>query len=164
MSHIFQHLDTVGDGSGSYEVTGNYASAAEEFFIAPPANKVYTIERMLVFVQDTGAFDAGDYGNGLALTNGLLLTVERDGVELLDLLGNEPIHNNAEWAAMCYDAQVLTWGTGDEMLVARWTFSKSGKPLTLHGKSSDRLVLTANDDMTGLNAHRFKVQGQSGSY
>ena len=62
---LFRYLDTDGDGTGTKDASVDYSGSPEtELFIAPPSGKIYTINQMLISIVDTGAFDAGDYGNG----------------------------------------------------------------------------------------------------
>jgi hypothetical protein len=159
---VSRFLDTVGDGSGLYQATGNYLSAAEDFKIVPASNEVITLERMIVSVSDTVGMDADFYGNNLTLVNGIKVEV-RDGSGLIFSLTDpqHPVFTNAGWAHYCYDASMLTWGTGNENLVVRWTFSKSGAPVVLRGIRGEYLTVTVNDNLTGLDEHQFLVQGLS---
>lgn len=69
---------------------------------------------------------------------------------------------NTSWvyqAAMCYDVQLLAWGSGNDLVAARWTFANSGRPLVLRGNDGDRLELILRDDFTGLISQTFMIQG-----
>lgn len=160
--HLVRILDTNGDGTGTTNANGNYASAADDFYIKPPVGTRYEIDRLIVFIQDTGAFDAELYGNGAILTNGIsLLQLNFDGTTRVDLTGGLSIKSNADWGRLCYDVDVKTWGTGDEVLLARFTFSKFGGPLTLDGDAGQSLVVRLNDNLSALVYHYFTVEGQS---
>jgi hypothetical protein len=52
-----------------------------------------------------------------------------------------------------------TFGSGNNFAVVRWTFERAGQPLRLYGDNSDVLVMTVNDDLTGLVKHDFHIQG-----
>jgi hypothetical protein len=158
---ISRMLDTNGNGTGTKSALGNYTSAAEEFYIQPPEGEQYRLTRMIVSVADTPAMQAEEYGNlGAALTNGITVSVHNSQGLLYDLTDPAfPVKTNAGWAYMCYDAQMLTWGAGDELLVARFTFLKSGAPVVLRSWEGEKLVVTLNDNFTGLIAHSFLVQG-----
>lgn len=152
-----RYLDTNGDGTGTKNANGNYSSAAETFYIDGPL----TITRMIVSVEDTGGMQAEEYGNlGTALTNGITIDIDSGGLdnELVDLTDGEPIKTNAGWGQLCYDVDLKSWGAGDDLLVVRWTFDKSGAPIKLG--DDDRLEITLNDDFSGLIGHYFLVQGQ----
>ncbi len=91
---IYQYLDTNGDGTGTTNAIGNYSVTADDFYYE--ATRPCDIERMIVCVRDTGAFDAEDYGNGVALTNGIRVLVH-DLADNTDryLDGGQAILNNA---------------------------------------------------------------------
>lgn len=156
-TYVFQYLDTNGDGTGTDSAVGNYASAAEDFYYEVTGSGV-EIHRMIVMVRDTGAFDAADYGNSIALTNGIdVLVYDANEDTERSFVGGKKIKNNIGWGALCFDADVKTWGIGDEFLLVRWTFAKSGAPLRL--QKSDKLVVRLNDDFSGLVDQTFQIQG-----
>lgn len=155
--HLFRYLDTNGDGTGTIDATGDYSAAAEDFYFE--ATEGTTIHRMIVSVGDTTSMQAQEYGNiGSALANGITVKLYNEhGALYEDLTDGQPVTTNSEWGALCYDADVKAWGAGNELLVVRWTFSNSGRPL--HLGTSAKLVVQVNDDMTGLLSHRFMIQG-----
>ena len=162
-SQLFsRHLDTVGDGSGTKNAVGNYAITSQDFIIAPSSEQIFSVARMLITLEDTSGMQAEEYGNlGAALTNGICIA-EYDSAGLVSKLCDDvPVKTNAGWARLCYDANVLSWGTTptDELLTVRWTFSKFGAPLVLRGDEGGKLVVTLNDSFTGLISHYFMVQG-----
>ena len=114
------------------------------------------ISRIIVSIVDSGTFDATLYGNRIELPNGILVEVIENGV-VYDLTEGEPITSNSEWAAMCYDFNYIDIGTGDNVAVIRWTFARAGHPLELN--EGDKLRVTIQDDLTGLTAHYFQLQG-----
>jgi hypothetical protein len=154
-----QFLDSNGDESGIKEWTGDYSSVSDIAYIQPSAGEVIWLTRMIVFVKDTGTLDPDSYGNASALTNGLVVRLQDDSGTIATLSGGFTIKTNAEWGALCYDVTNHAWGTGDETLLVRWTFAKSGVEIRLDGDSNERLEILLNDDFSGLNAHRFCVQG-----
>jgi hypothetical protein len=164
-AHFARRLDTNGDGTGTKDALGDYSSAQEIFFIQPPAGEIYDLARILIGIQDTGAMRAEGYGSDAApLANGVALRVQDDAGTLMTL-ADPNIKANGGWAFLCYDAQVLTWGVGDEMLAARYTFTKFGGVIRLRGDNNERLEVVLNDDFSaggqGLVHHYFTVEGQS---
>lgn len=156
---ISQYLDDNGDGTGNKSAIGDYSLGVENFFYK--ATGYTDIHRIIVTVQDSGVFRAERYGAlAAALTNGILIKViaSDDLTELADLTDNIPIIANAQWGSLCYDVDVKAWGAGDQFLLARWTFTRSGSPLRLNPGQSLRVVL--NDDFTNLVDHRFLIQGE----
>jgi len=136
------------------------------FSIAPSAGQVMQINRMLLFVRDNAAFASSeDYGGGGALDPGISLGVysTQDGVadQLSYLLTdvNHTIKTNADWGAYCYDLALVDWGTGDEMITARWTFAKSGKPVYLSGDKGESLAAVVAGTCSHLVDHHLLVQG-----
>ena len=79
-----------------------------------------------------------------------------------DITAGVPVVSNAEWGALCYDAELKSWGAGNELLVVRFTFKKGGAVVRLVADrpTPDRLVVTVNDNLSGLLTHRFMVHGK----
>jgi len=158
-TYLVQHLTSTGVSGGTDDATGDYSGGQEIFYIQPPAGTVYRIARLLVFVRDSKV-NADDYG---AITSGLSTGIgvrtQDDSGTLIDLVDGDKVQTSAEWAHHCYDATALAWGAGNEFLTVRWTFAKSGTVLRLDGDQNERLEVTLDDDMTGLLAHQFLVQG-----
>ncbi|MCW2309717.1 hypothetical protein [Rhodobium gokarnense] len=157
---LFRYLDTVGDGSGTKNAVGNYASPTQDFRITCPANEIYVISRMLVLLRDGGTLSADEYGNLSALTNGILVKVLDSGdSELIDLTDNVPIKSNLHWSRLCYDVTEHDWATGDNFVAVRWTFAASGAPILL--TAGESLAVRLSDDFTGMVEQYFHVQGYS---
>jgi len=158
---ISRFLDANGDGSGGKSFTADYSSAQGIAFIQPAASEVMILERMLVTIEDTTGFAAADYGNITdGLTNGIQVRVQDDSGTVADLTDGVPITTNANWATFCYDADLKTWGNGNEFIMVRWTFGKSGVPVRLSGNKNARLEVLFDDDLRGLVSHNFLVQGR----
>lgn len=155
---LYRFLDTVGDGSGDTNATGDY-STPEEFLITAPTGYEYVLHRMIVKIQDAATgFVAESYGGLGELTNGMLLRVhDAEDAVVLDLTAGVPVQSNVHWARYCYDATLDGFGSGDDFFLIRWTFANSGNPLVLPPGYSLRLLL--RDNLTGLNGHRFHIQG-----
>ncbi|MEE9533202.1 MAG: hypothetical protein V3W06_02190 [Acidimicrobiia bacterium] len=159
MLHPRHRIDAQLSAGSVTDAIGDYSSTPTRFIWTPLEGRTAHIYRLLVFVQDTGAFDAAKYGNNITLTNGIALTVRNvDGDATVHDYTPGRIFTSGDWAARAFDADVKTWGVGDEILVVRWTFSRAGSPIAL----TDDLYLSVdlNDVFTGLNAHRFTIQGE----
>jgi len=87
------------------------------------------------------------------------LLTDRQNNVLCNLSDNDPVKSNAHWGRHCYDIDVKSWGNTptNELLVGRWTFEKCGQPVVLQPDEKIKIVL--NDDLTGLIAHHFQIQG-----
>lgn len=154
---IYRLLDTNGDGTGTKNANGNYSSSPEEFYFKTLQDA--KINRLIIFIEDTTGIQAEEYGNlASALTNGytLVVTDENDD-EVLDLCDGLKIKTNANIGRYCFDVDLKTWGSGNDMIIARWTFLKAGFPLLLN--TGYRLSITFNDDLSGLIEHSFMIQG-----
>ena len=101
-----------------------------------------------------------EYGNlGAALTNGWSIKVkDADDVVLLDINDGVPVKTNAGIGRMCYDVDLKAWtNTTNEVVLARFTFSRAGSELKLN--AGEKLVITLNDSFVGLIDHYFQIQG-----
>jgi len=154
--YVYRLLDTVGDGTGTKNATGDY-STPQAFRISAPSGGLYMIERMIVHIRDAQALSADNYGNLAELTTGVSVKVYNGDTEDVDLTDGEPIKNHADWDGQCYDGKTTDFGSGNNFYTVRWTFSKAGQPLYLHGDWNLRVELA--DNLTGLIKHQFRVQG-----
>lgn len=156
-----QFLSTDGLGGGTSNFIGDYSIVPVTAYAVGPEGGTFVVHRMLVQVYGTKTFQAQEYGNtGLALSKGIEIKVyTKDGAELIsDLTGGKPILTNAEWGRQCYDVDVKAWGSGNEMLVARYTFAKHGAPI--HLGPTDRISIVLSDDFqTGAIENTFLLQG-----
>lgn len=158
MAEYENKLKWLRNASSAIEANVDGSSTPVEFYYTVPAGDTLDIARLLVYIKDFGTFDADLYGNGAVLTNGIDVKVERAGaLPDEDLLDGESIKTNAEWQGLAYDFIYNDIGTGDNVASVRWTFARMGKPLRL--EAGDRFVVTVNDNLTVLTAHRFQIQG-----
>jgi len=155
---LYRHLDVTGDGTGSSDAANDYSTTPGVFKITPASDETFVISRLLVWVQDTGAFGGGDYGHGITITNGISVTLS-DGSTTIDLTDGEPITSNSEWARIAYDLTLSEFSANANYLAARWTFARAGQALRLDGYESEELRIELSDDFSGLDAHSFMVQG-----
>jgi hypothetical protein len=161
-ANIRQFLSANGDGTGEININGNYSDAGlgrTRFFIQPPIDETYLLNRLLVFIEDTQPFSANVYGKDIVLTNGIFLEVVDEGGVTHDLVNDHPVKSNAEWTDHCHDAIVSSYGSGNQALSARWSFFRSGFPLMLEGRNNDRLEAIFHDNFNGLVEHHLKVEG-----
>ncbi len=163
---IYQFLATTGKGAttGHTNAVADYSTATgtsgESFILKPTSTQAFRINRMMVHIQDTGAFAAEEYGNlGSALTNGVVVRVATSTGTVFALTDVNPVKTNAEWARHAYDVRIDTWSVGDEFLTSRWSFWKSGYPLRIDGSDGEYLEVYLQDSCTGLVEHNFFVSG-----
>ena len=152
------HFEYANNGSG-FQATGNYAGGVEQFKVTcKTGSQKLHLTRMIIYLEDVGNFNSSVYGVNITLTNGITVVVyDADDTELQRLTCEDAVLTNAQWARLCYDASYLSWGNGNDSLTVRWTFERSGKPVSL--TSGQYLAVELNDDFTGLEDHTFMLQG-----
>ena len=160
--YVYRFLDTVGDGSGTKGMTGDFSSTPQFFRVNSPAQGFYGIIRILVQVRSSGMTKGETYGDLPELTNGITVAIyDKDDNIVLDLTDGQPIKSNADWARQSYDGAMMDFGagapSGDQFFKVRWTFGEGGQPLFISKELSLRFLL--NDDFTGLIEHSAQAQG-----
>ena len=129
----------------------------QTFEIAPPVDQIWRISQWAIFIQDEKGFDITSYGNGSALTNGMLIQGTFGGVTS-DLLPF-PIKSTADIISVTYEMDLKTFGNNDDVLVARWRFTDCGQFVRLDGSQGDKLQVVIRDDMTFLDKQIITAQG-----
>lgn len=156
---VSRYLDENGDGSGNKNANGDYSVTPQEFFFQPV--REVALERIIISIEGSMGMRADAYGPGMdALINGWeLLAMNKDQLVQQNFTDGVPIRTNASLGRFCFDIDMKTWGIGapEEMLVARFTFSRMGQPLLL--RAGERISITLNDDLSHLIDHMFVVQG-----
>jgi hypothetical protein len=152
---------TEAAGGTLYLGTGNYSSPVD-FAYQTGTGEISVIHRLIVSIGDSTTIKTDCYGGGSALSNGITVKVEKeDGTTVVDLNDGNlvPIKTTADWAKLCYDLNIFDTGAGQntDYALIRWTFSRAGMPIILYDR--DKLVITLNDNFTGLTDHTFKIQG-----
>lgn len=154
-------LDTNGDGTGSKNANVDGSVTPVEFKLTIPSGYRAYLSRMIVHIRDSGSIDAGSYGNGITMSNGLQVEYTYRG-RSIDLLDGMPIQTNADWGRVCYDVSNTDFGSGDNFVQVRWTFAKAGGPLPLSG--GQEFIVRVRDNLSGLEEHTFSLQGQFVNY
>ncbi|MFT5266642.1 MAG: hypothetical protein ACI88C_000063 [Acidimicrobiales bacterium] len=160
-----RYLDTVGNGTGTKNiVTGN--TAGDEFFIAPPADTVYVITALDVYIAGSTSVTFDDewlYGDQTALSAGLQLKVEEDsayGTEIVDLFDGLTVKKNRDWLrAGAYQVE----NNFASMTAIQLRLDLAAKYAVVHLRGNDlsRLVLTVQggDLLSGLDEHYVMAHG-----
>ena len=128
-----------------------------DFFVQPPVDEVWYIAKWMLYLQDGKGFDITTWGSNGALTNGLDLKVEVNGVTVNQL--DFPVKHNGDIARIAYDMQLHEFGNGDDILTAQWSFTEMGQFLRLDGATNDKLIVTVQDDLTGITTQHIHIQG-----
>jgi len=162
--NFYHYMDSIGNGKGVDDFIGDYSTVPIKARHNVPGDERHDLYRMIIAVEDGSGMKADEYGdlNG-PLVDGISITVEDDNGILLDLTDEVPVKTNAQWGQLCFDADIKSWGgtPSDDILLVRFTFERSGAPITVHGhpENNRRLSVNFSDDFTGLIHHRFMLQG-----
>ena len=152
-----QRMDTVGDGSGAESQNVDGSGTEVVFRIKPNAGDIIHIARIIIYIEDNSSFDSGGWGalGGTPLTNGCVLKRYQGGTTFV---GND-LKSNGLLAAIMYDVNHENFGSGNEFLVGRFTFTKLGASIRLDGDESDELQFVVRDNLTGLVAQYVTCEG-----
>jgi hypothetical protein len=159
-----QFATTAGDGTGGIQVTGDYSLSETHFKVQPAQDEIIEVARLIIIIGDASVAAERYGGITGGLTNGIEFSWRDVDGTVTDMLGGQKVKSNLNWARYCYDVENKDFGVGEEYITVRWTFSKSGEPIVLHGYQADRLVLSFNDDFTPLERHTFLFQGLKTAY
>ena len=152
------HFDYLSNGS-TINAIGNYATTERFKITCEPGSRQLHIYRMIIYIEDVGAFKSAKYGVDIDLTEGIHVKAHAaDDSVLADLTAATPVKTNAQWGSLCYDVRLNTYGTGNNgALTVRWTFNNAGAPVSL--SEGEYLAVDLKDDFTGLVTHNFMAQG-----
>ena len=155
---ISRCASTNGDGTGTFDATGDYSGAsAINLKVTPPAGQVYDLHRVIVGIADT-TMTAAKYGGIAAITNGVIVTV-KNASGVIYTLTAFAIKSNGDWKRHCHDLLPEDYGAAANVISIRWTFAKTGAPITVSGDAGEYLNFALSDNFTGLTSHTFVVQG-----
>lgn len=142
------------DGTGTHTMENPF-----RFYAEAQTGEILRIASLLVHIEDAATWDAAEYGNlGSALSVGIAVhTEDANDATLIDLTDSDPVKSNADWGKFCYDTAYVAFGAGNDFLQAWWRFAENGIPIRL--AAGERFVVTLNDDVDGLAAHSFVIQG-----
>ena len=112
---------------------------------------------MIFFLRDTGTLDSGGFGNGAALTNGILFRFAYDVGEASEGFYPDPtffpIKINSQWQAYCHDITVSDWGSGDQAYSTRYTFGNDspGAPPWISAIRKEEFQMVIQDDLSAIS-------------
>jgi hypothetical protein len=132
----------------------NGSVTPQVFSFSPAANLTYYINKLHIVLADGGTPDVTDFGNGTALTNGLLFesVVNGSANTLFNVLDNGDI------SLMFIDhfSSPSGWLNNADLFLGSYNFNM---PITLNQLNSDLLRVTVRDNITGLDAFRIAASG-----
>lgn len=143
-SPFWQVLSVKGDGTGTTNATGNYTSSTR-FFARPSSPVVLT--KLIVTIEDSNVITYNLYG-GITITNGVTIRKWQPSVPITMATA---ITNNFTYGRYC----AVTKTTGQTVNQLQAVCELDDITLT----PSERFEVVLNDDFSGLDGHRFVVEG-----
>ncbi len=155
---FYQKVDSIGDGTGTINMNVNGSVTPVVFRLKPPVDKVYRLAQWTIIIGDSGAFDAGGWGNngGTHLPNGVILQLVKNGVVTNFVT---PLTCHCDIASITSDFNHHAFGSGNEFIVAKWVLTESGQYIRLDGANGDELRITVRDDLTFLVRQEVLASG-----
>jgi len=150
---IGDHVDEIEIGMNQ---TGSLA-APLSFKVQPIVSERWQITRIMTTMLDQTAMDDAKFGGITALTNGVVIRINKNGV----VRTYTHWKNNSDLKDDMYDLEYSTKSpAGFFGLSARWTFTKAEFVADLDGATGDYLEVLVQDDLSGLDDFEIKAQGR----
>jgi len=150
-------LTSAGDGTGDFNLLGNYAAATTDFYyLATTRYRIYTVQ---ICISDASSMNQIDYGAiASGLTNGITLWIRlASGVEI-PLLGGMVVKNNQHFLNLTRHIVLTQFpGVPQSFVVSFPLWEDHGMPITL--EVGDRFIARLHDDYTPLVSHTFLLRG-----
>lgn len=156
---FMQLLSTSGDGTGTTDMSIDGSITPVDFYIQPPIGEKWYVSRWILYLQDEKGFDVTKWGSNGTLTNGVKLFIERDGVETQT---GGAFTTNGDVAAATYDMALHTFGSADDIIVARLAFTEMGACVELNGTTNDKLIVRISDNLSSVSKQTVQAQGFKG--
>lgn len=146
-------LTDTGEAAGLVNANGNYSITPKSFYIQPPDKVVYEIHTInLEMVTPSNTFDAGGYGSGAVLDEGILMFTENNGDRKNLLPVGAVIDDNSVWARLSSPERakaVIPNGNNPVHFLARIVLPEMfNTPIWLNGASEDKFGFTLQDDFS----------------
>lgn len=148
---IFSRLcDSVGDGTGVTDLADDYSGgSATAFKICPPVGEIWYVVKLIITVTDSTAIDLNNYG--ISLTNGINLSVMRNGAER-DNLTPDNIMSVRDWGSYTGAMTKVEFGIASQAIYSTWNFDP---PISLNGGLAECLQADLDDNFSSLVAHKI---------
>jgi len=156
---LMQLLSTNGDGTGTKNMNVNGSVTPVKFYVQPPLNTSYKLNRLNINATASSFIDATKYA-GVTLTNGIKAYVERKGVKIKDFTRDINIKSSYMWGLLAGIDSITQEGALSDPLLVRWTFDRSYKKFILYGNKLDRFVIEIADNLTSMTTHYAMLQGE----
>lgn len=156
-------LDTVGDGSGSIDMSLNFL-VPTVFKLAPPKGSIYYISQIVLAIVTSGGVVPNGYGSGLTLLNGLRFEAVINN-SLLIIPQFPAFKTNYQLSIATNKLTEVTYQGNDRGFSATLDFLSMGAPpLIINGDTNDEIRVTVQDDFTSRvlsGNHNVSVCGSS---
>lgn len=159
---LVRFFTTDGSPSGTNSIL-NADDTPVTYSVIPQTGEHFEIHSINVFIRDDGVVDAGDYG---AIAGGISPGITMSVMEINSagatasvtdfISAAHPVVDNADWAGLG-PTELLSWGTGDSVVVCRWELPV---PIWIHDQHNQWLEATVGGTLSGLVQHHFYVMGQ----
>ena len=154
-------MDTVGDGSGTTDMT---RSTTTIYKVVPGTTEQFRLARINIYVEDgvNEKFDAALYGATQAIdSTGIVVSVD-NASGLIETLTPQPITQIGHWDLVAgVDMKFTNFPSGAaDYCGVRWTFAKHiPGGLIIDGSRGEFLRFHVQGDLSDLVDHRAQVQG-----
>lgn len=151
-------LTANGDGTGTYNINGDYSGAtATDLYLEIPTGAYY-IATMLVSISASGQFTQGKYGTLDALSNGVKFFVNPGGFEI-PLLSSTAVKSNYEWFELTPHLNLTQFDGLAQTMTIEFTMAEDyGMYFVLF--PGMKFICRVQDNFTGLVAHTFGLRGR----
>jgi len=156
---VHRFLTTAGDGTGSPQITGNYAAASTDFYYTNTSATPFTVQTALLSIADATTMDQADYGGITGgITNGVLLLMKNPGGTEVPLYSGTAFKTNTNWLSVTSHVILSRFpGTPQTLSISFDLGSDFGVPLVLATGWS--FIFRAHDNFTGLLSQTVALQG-----
>lgn len=159
---VVRNLTDDGTGiSGVRDILGNYSVTPKDFYIQPPSDEKWIIREVGGIVNGINNANLDDYGSvSGGLINGLRFFLETDGQEI-ELTASSNHKNNADLLAngnIGYDLEYISQNRIDQFRLPTLSGTDT---VVLDGSRNMKFIMRANDNFTGLIAHRFFIHADN---
>ena len=142
--------------NGNVDFNLDLSAGTTKASIISPPGVLTSITGMRVSLSDSGSLDAGSYGNGITLVNGINLILETlDNQLLVDFssLGPGRVFSTGDWNKWFFDVKITDFGSGHN-------YSASTSNLVFYQTAfqllpGTKLSWVLEDDFSALEAHNF---------
>lgn len=132
-------------------------ASPQSYKIGPQAGDVWHITRLLFTITHSTAGDLGLFGNIAALTNGVTLRANINGV--FGTFTNWKTNSDIKDDMYDVEFDARSGGGGTFGTTGRGTFKNAGAIVRLDGTTGDYLEVLVQDDITALDRFTIKFQG-----